>query len=87
MYTSENISTILDFRYQIPTNYEDTGNRPSDELILDALDLVRKFVKCPEPHIILGTDGLNTVIKYIWNVGSCGVIHIISRFTILKCLF
>ena len=75
MYTSENISTILDFRYHTPTNYEDTGNRPSDELILDALDLVRKLIKCPEPYIILGMDGLDTVVKFIWNVGSQGVIQ------------
>ena len=45
MYTSENISTILDFRFQEPTRYEYTGNRPSNELILDALDFVRKFIK------------------------------------------
>ena len=75
MYTSENISTILDFRYQIPTNYEDTGNKPSDELILNAIDLVRKFIKCPQPYIILGMDGLNTVIRFMWDIGSHGVIQ------------
>ena len=75
MYTSENISTILDFRYQIPTNYEDTGNKPSDELILNAIDLVRKFIKCPEPYIILGMDGLNTVVRFMWDIGSHGVIQ------------
>ena len=76
MYTSENISTILDFRNQTPIRCEYTGDRPSDELILDALDLVRKFVKCPEPQIILGIDGVNTTaIKFIWNIGSYGVIQ------------
>ena len=76
MYIRENISEILDFRFQTPTSYEYTGNRPSDELILDALDLVRKFIKCREPQIILGIDGVNTTaIKFIWNVGSYGVIQ------------
>ena len=76
MYSRENISEILDFRFQTPTNYEYTGDRPSDELILDALDLVRKFIKCREPQIILGIDGVNTTaIKFIWNVGSYGVIQ------------
>ena len=76
MYSRENISEILDFRFQTPTNYEYTGDRPSDELILDALDLIRKFIKCSEPQIILGIDGVNTTaIKFIWNVGSYGVIQ------------
>ena len=76
MYSRENISEILDFRFQTPTSYEYTGDRPSDELILDALDLVRKFIKCREPQIILGIDGVNTTaIKFIWNVGSYGVIQ------------
>lgn len=76
MYTRENISEILDFRFQTPTSYEHIGNRPSDELILNALDLVRKFIKCREPQIILGIDGVNTTaIKFIWNVGSYGVIQ------------
>ena len=76
MYSKENISEILDFRFQTPTSYEYTGDRPSDELILDALDLVRKFIKCREPQIILGIDGVNTTaIKFIWNIGSYGVIQ------------
>ena len=75
MYLVGNISTILDFRNQTPTNYEYTGDRPSDELIVDALDLVRKFVKCHETHIMIGIDDLNTVINYIWKVGSYGVIQ------------
>lgn len=76
MYSKENISEILDFRFQKPTSYEYTGDRPSDELILDALDLVRKFIKCREPQIILSIDGVNTTaIKFIWNVGSYGVIQ------------
>ena len=76
MYSKENISEILDFRFQTPTSYEYTGDRPSDELILDALDLVRKFIKCREPQIILGIDGVNTTaIKFVWNIGSYGVIQ------------
>lgn len=76
MYSRENISEILDFRFQTPTSYEYTGDKPSDELILDSLDLVRKFIKCREPQIILGIDGVNTTaIKFIWNVGSYGVIQ------------
>lgn len=75
MFYTENITTILDFRNQKPTSYEYTGNRPSDELILEALDLVRKFVQIPEPQIILGTEGIDTVIKFIWNVGDSGLIQ------------
>ena len=76
MYSKENILEILDFRFQTPTSYEYTGDRPSDELILDALDLVRKFIKCREPQIILGIDGVNTTtIKFTWNIGSYGVIQ------------
>lgn len=76
MHSRENISEILDFRFQTPTSYEYTGDKPSDELILDALDLVRKFIKCREPQIILGIDGVNTTaIKFIWNVGSYGIIQ------------
>ena len=76
MYSKENISEILDFRFQTPTSYEYTSDRPSDELILDALDLVRKFIKCREPQIILGIDGVNTTaIKFVWNLGSYGVIQ------------
>lgn len=75
MYYTENITTILDFRNQKPTSYEYIGNRPNDELILEALDLVRKFVQIPEPQIILGVEGIDTVIKFIWNVGDSGLIQ------------
>ena len=87
MYSKENISEILDFRFQTPTSYEYTGDRPSDELILDALDLVRKFIKCREPQIILGIDGVNTTaIKFIWNIGSYGVIQYTLTEDYLKLL-
>ena len=80
MYYTENITTILDFRNQKPTSYEYTGNRLSNELILEALDLVRKFVQIPESQIILGIDGVDTVIKFIWNVGDSGIIqHTLSE--------
>lgn len=75
MYSTENIATIFDFRNQTPTSYEYEGNKPSDELILEALDLVRKFVKCPEPEIVLGIEGLDTVIRFTFNVGDFGLIQ------------
>lgn len=75
MYSAENISTIFDFRSQIPTNYEYEGHKPSDELILEALDLVRKFTNCPEPDITLGIEGIETVIRFTWNVGDFGFIQ------------
>lgn len=75
MYSTENISTILDFRREEPENYEYIGKRPSDELILEALDLVRKFKRCQEPEIVLGIEGLETVIRFTWNVGEFGIIQ------------
>ena len=75
MYSVENIATIFDFRNQIPTNYEYEGNKPSDELILEALDLVRKFTNCTEPKITLGVEGIETVIRFTWNVGAFGLIQ------------
>ena len=75
MYSAENIATIFDFRNQTPTSYKYEGNKPSDELILEALDLVRKFVKCPEPEIVLGIEGLDTVIRFTFNVGDFGLIQ------------
>lgn len=75
MYSAENIATIFDFRNQIPTSYEYEGNKPSDELTLEALDLVRKFTNCPEPEIILGIEGIDTVIRFTWSVGDFGIIQ------------
>lgn len=75
MYSAENIATIFDFRNQTPTNYDYKGDKPSDELILEALDLVRKFTNCPEPEIILGIEGIETVIRFTWNVGDFGIIQ------------
>ena len=75
MYSEENIATIFDFRNQAPTSYEYEGSRPSDELILEALDLVRKFTNCIEPEITLGIEGINTVIRFTWNVGDFGIIQ------------
>lgn len=75
MYSAENIATIFDFRNQIPTSYEYEGNRPSDELILEALDLVRKFKKCSAPEIVLGLEGLETVIRFTWYIGDFGFIQ------------
>lgn len=75
MYSVENIATIFDFRNQIPTSYEYEGNKPSDELILEALDLVRKFVKCPEPKITLTIEGITTVIRFTFKVGEFGFIQ------------
>lgn len=75
MYSTENISTILGFRNEEPESCEYTGKRPSDELILEALDLVRKFKRCQEPEIILGIEGLETVIRFTWNVGEFGIVQ------------
>lgn len=75
MYSEENITTLFDFRNQTPTSYEYEGNRPSDELILKALDLVRKFIKCPEPKITLGVEGIDTIIRFTFNVGEFGFVQ------------
>ena len=75
MYSAENIATIFNFRNQMPTSYEYEGNKPSDELILEALDLVRKFTKCIEPEITLGIEGIDTVIRFTWNIGDFGFIQ------------
>lgn len=75
MYSAENIATIFDFRNQTPTNYDCECHRPSDELILEALDLVRKFTNCPEPEITLGIEGIETVIRFTWNIGDFGIIQ------------
>lgn len=75
MYSAENIATIFDFRNQIPTNYEYEGHKPSDKLIIEALDFVRKFTNCPEPDITLGIEGIKTVIRFTWNVGDFGFIQ------------
>lgn len=75
MYSVDNISTIFDFRNQSPTSYDYEGDRPSDELILEALDLVRKFITSPEPEITLGIEGINTVIRFIWNIEDFGFVQ------------
>lgn len=75
MYSTENIATIFDFRNQIPESYDYEGKRPSDELILEALDLVRKFTKCSSPKIVLGLEGLETVIRFTWYIGDFGFIQ------------
>lgn len=75
MYSMENISTILNFRNEEPEIYECTGKRPSDELILEALDLVRKFTRCNNLEITLGIEGLETVIRFTWHIGEFGIIQ------------
>ena len=75
MYSAENIATIFNFRNQIPTRYEYEGNKPSDELILEALDLVRKFTKCIESKITLDIEEIDTVIRFTWNIGDFGIIQ------------
>lgn len=76
MYSLENISTIFDFRNSTATDFD--GNevdRPSDEIILSSLDLVRKLIKAPEPIIIMNTVGIDVVIQFKWNVGDFGIIE------------
>ena len=75
MYSWENITEILDFR-NLVTGWDDNGaNRPSDELIVDALDLVRKFQKTPNPKIYVNVVGIDTVIKFHWDVKEFGFIE------------
>lgn len=45
MYSQENITEILDLRFEHPTSYEYTGDRPSGELIVRALDFIRHIIK------------------------------------------
>lgn len=75
MYSLENISTIFDFRNSTTDLDGNEVDRPSDELILTSLDLVRKFIKAPEPIIIVNTVGINIVIQFKWNVGDFGMIE------------
>ena len=75
MYSWENITEILDFR-NLVTGWDGNGaNRPSDELIVDALDLVRKFQKTPNPKIYVNVVGIDTVIKFHWDVKEFGFIE------------
>lgn len=67
MYSSENITKILDLRFEEPECYEYTGNRPSDELIVKALDYIRRIKKNPAPKIYLGIEGIDTVIVFRWD--------------------
>lgn len=75
MYSSENITKILDLRFEEPESYEYTGNRPSDELIVKALDLVRFFIKVTEPKIYLGVDGIETVVRFTWDIKNYGFVQ------------
>lgn len=76
MYSLENISTIFDFRNSTTIDFDENAiDRPSDELILSSLDLVRKLIKSPEPKIIINTVGIEIVIQFKWNVGDFGIIE------------
>lgn len=84
MYSQENISTIFEFR-DLPDCWDgNAANSPSDELILSALDLVRKFHKTPEPNISINTVGIDTVIKFRWQIGSYGFIEYVLSDDYLK---
>lgn len=84
MYTQENISTIFEFRNLSDCWDYNEANRPSDELILLALDLVRKFHKTPEPNISIHTVGIDTVIKFSWQIESYGFIEYVLSDNYLK---
>lgn len=84
MYSQENISTIFEFRNLSDCWDGNAANRPSDELILSALDLVRKFHKTPEPNISIHTVGIDTVIKFSWQIGSYGFIEYVLSDDYLK---
>lgn len=73
MYSSENISTIFDFRNSTTDLDGNEVDRPSDEIILSSLDLVRKLIKTPEPVIIINTVGIDIVVQFKWNVGDFGI--------------
>lgn len=76
MYSLENISTIFDFRNSATIDFDGSAiDRPSDEIILSSLDLVRKLIKAPEPIIIMNTVGIDVVIQFKWNVGDFGIIE------------
>ena len=75
MYSWDNIVEILDFR-NLSTGWNDNGaDRPSDELIIEALDLVRKFRKVPTPKVYANVVGIDTVIKFHWDVKEFGFIE------------
>lgn len=86
MYSQENIATILEFRNLPDPRDGNATNKPSDELILSALDLIRKFHKTPEPNVILHTIGINTVIKFNWTIGRHGLIEYALSEDYLKLL-
>lgn len=74
MYSSENITEILDLRFEEPKSYEYTGSRPSDELIVKALDYVRRIKKNPAPKIYAGIEGIDTVIVFQWDFANSGTV-------------
>lgn len=84
MYSSENITKILDLRFEKPENYEYTGNKPSDELIVRALDLVRTLPCMYNPTISLGVEGIDTVIKFTWKIKDKGIIQYVLSEEKLK---
>lgn len=75
MHLMKNISKILDFRSKRPEIYGYIGEKPSDKLILDALELVRKFTIQDDLKITLDIHGLDTVVKFSWNIGDFGIIQ------------
>lgn len=47
----------------------------SAALIIEALDLVRKFRKVPTPKVYANVVGIDTVIKFHWDVKEFGFIE------------
>jgi hypothetical protein len=84
MYSSENITKILDLRFEEPESYEYTGNKPSDELIVRALDLVRTLPCMYNPTISLGVEGIDTVIKFTWKIKDKEIIQYVLSEEKLK---
>lgn len=68
MYSWDNFTTIMDFRNLSKGWDNSTAKRPSDVLIVRALDLIRKFIKAPEPKIYIDVAGRDTVIKFHWDI-------------------
>lgn len=84
MYSQDNIRTILDFRNLSTGWNNNVADRPSDELIVEALDLVRKFKKVPQPKMCVNVVGIDTIINFQWYVKEFGFIELTLSEDYLK---
>lgn len=65
---SENIAKILDFR-NLKDNWNGHGTikPPDDDLLINAIDFVRKFTNVKQPEVFLT---VNSSIKFEWDEGN-----------------